>query len=213
MRWLLLHPEVRRFLAVALGTFLISLVSNYGSNSLLGWLAFLPAFGLLVAIVLAGILFDIIGVAATAASEVPFHAMAADKVTGARHSIWVVRNAASVATLCNDMIGDIAGTLSGAVGTSIAFAVFRETNLFNQTLWVTLLVSAVAAVTVGGKAYAKDLAIRRANDIVHLVGRLLSGWESLTGMKITNLGHVVGANRKRDSNQRQNRWKKAGQGD
>ena len=115
--------------------------------------------------------------------------MAADKVTGARHSIWVVRNAASVATLCNDMIGDIAGTLSGAVGTSIAFAVFRETNLFNQTLWVTLLVSAVAAVTVGGKAYAKDLAIRRANDIVHLVGRLLSGWESLTGMKITNLGH------------------------
>lgn len=37
------------------------------------------SFVLLLVIILLGILFDIIGIAATAADEVPFHAMAAKK--------------------------------------------------------------------------------------------------------------------------------------
>jgi CBS domain containing-hemolysin-like protein len=209
MGWLFLRWDIRRFLAVALGTFLISLVSNYGSNSLLNLLPFLPAFGVLIAIILVGILFDIIGVAATAADEVPFHAMASDKILGAKEAMWVVRNAASVATLCNDMIGDIAGTLSGAVGTSIAFAIFRETSSFSQGMWVTLLVSGVAAVTVGGKAFGKDIAISKAGDIIHWVGKIMYGWEAITGLKITNLGHTVGTNKKRDSDRRRGRCKKA----
>lgn len=200
--------NIRRFLGVVLGTFLISLVSSYGSSSLLSLLPLLPAFGLLVVIILVGILFDIIGVAATAADEVPFHAMASDKVTGAREAIWIVRNAASVATLCNDMIGDIAGTLSGAVGTSIAFVAFQEVSLWSQGLWATLLVAGVAAVTVGGKAFGKDIAITKASDIVHGVGKVIYAWERITGLKITCLGNTVGSNRKRDADRRRSRPKK-----
>lgn len=204
---------MKRFLAVALGTFLISIISNYSSSTLLSFLPLLPAFGVLVAIILLGICFDIIGVSATAASEVPFHAMAADKVTGARQAMWIVRNAASIATLCNDMIGDIAGTLSGAVGTSIAFAVSRETGLFNPAIWITLLVSGIAAVTVGGKAFGKSIAIQRANEIVHWVGTIICGWESVTGLRVTRFGNTVGTDKKRKTNGRQDRWKKARQGD
>ncbi|NMB45608.1 MAG: hypothetical protein GX998_04270 [Firmicutes bacterium] len=197
--------NMKRFWAVALGTFLISLMSNYASNSLLGLLPFLPAFSILAAIIMIGVFSDLIGVAATAASEVPFHAMAADKVTGARQAMWVVRNAASIATLCNDMIGDIAGTLSGAVGTSIAFAISREAGFLNRTVWVTLLVSGVAAVTVGGKAFGKQLAIQRANDLVHWVGKVIYAWETVSGLRITNLGNAVGASKKRRTNGGQGR--------
>ena len=174
---------------------------------------FLPAFGVLIVIIMIGILFDIIGVATTAASEVPYHAMAADKVTGAKEAMWVVRNAASIATLCNDMIGDIAGTLSGAVGTSIAFAIAREMSILNRTAWVTLLVSGVAAVTVGGKAFGKQLAIQKSNDIVHWVGKVIYGLETVTGLKITSLGNTVGTSRKRGANGTQKRCKRAKQGD
>jgi CBS domain containing-hemolysin-like protein len=204
---LLLGSDIKRFLAVALGTFLISLISNYASNTVVGFLPFVPAFGVLIVIIMIGILFDIIGVATTAASEVPYHAMAADKVTGAKQAMWIVRNAASIATLCNDMIGDIAGTLSGAVGTSIAFAIARESGLLNRAVWVTLLVSAVAAVTVGGKAFGKQLAIQKANDIVHWVGKVIYGLETVTGLRITSLGNTVGTNRKRGANGGRNRWK------
>lgn len=204
---------MRRFLAVSLGTFLISLISNYASNTLLDFLPFLPAFGILLAIIMLGVLFDVIGVATTAASEVPYHAMAADKVVGAKQAMWVVRNAASLATLCNDMIGDIAGTLSGAVGTSIAFAISRETNFWNQASWITLVVSGVAALTVGGKALGKNLAIQKANDIVYWVGKIIYGWERITGLRVTSLGNTVGTNRKRGAEKRQDRRKKARQGD
>lgn len=204
---------MRRFLAVSLGTFLISWISNYTSNTLLDLLPFLPAFGILLAIIMLGILFDIIGVATTAASEVPYHAMAADKVVGAREAMWVVRNAASLATLCNDMIGDIAGTLSGAVGTSIALAISRETNFWSQASWVTLVVSGVAAVTVGGKALGKNIAIQKANDIVYWVGKVIYGWEAITSLRLTDLGNTVGTNRKRGAHGRQERYKKAKQGD
>ena len=183
-------------------------MSSSGSSSLLNLLPLLPALGLLVIIVLIGILFDIIGVAATAADEVPFHAMASDKVLGAKEAMWIVRNAASVATLCNDMIGDIAGTLSGAVGTSIAFAAFREVGLWSQGVWATLLVSGVAAVTVGGKAFGKDIAISKAGDIVHGAGKVIYAWETITGLRITSLGNTVGSGRKRDTNRRQIRPKK-----
>ena len=60
-------------------------------------------------------IFDIIGVAVTAAREEPFHAMAVDRVSGAQQAIRLVRHADKVATFTNDMIGDVAGTLSGAV--------------------------------------------------------------------------------------------------
>ena len=177
---------------MALGTFLISLISSYTSTHLLDALPVVPAFGVLAAIIFSGIIFDIVGVAATAANEVPFHAMASDRVAGAKEAIWIVRNAPSVATFCNDMIGDIAGTLSGAVGTGIAFALLRNFHYWNQGLVGTLLISLAAAAAVGGKALGKNVAIAKAGDIVHAVGRIIYAWEALTGLRITNFGNTVG---------------------
>lgn len=192
-----MSSQLRRFLLVALGTFLISVVSNFTSSTLLGVLSLFPAFILLIIIVLIGVVFDIIGVAATAATETPFHAMAVDRVLGARQAIWVVRNADSVATFANDMIGDIAGTLSGAVATSIVFSIARMHPSWNEALLGTGVVSAAAALTVGGKAFGKTVAIKQANAIIHMVGKLLYGWERLTGLRFTSKDSNRGRRRHR----------------
>ena len=60
-----------------------------------------------------GILFDIIGVAVTAADPRPFHSMAAHKEKGAKEALKLLRNADRVSSVCNDVVGDICGIVSG----------------------------------------------------------------------------------------------------
>ncbi|NLY53011.1 MAG: hypothetical protein GX063_08955 [Firmicutes bacterium] len=208
-----MDSNLRRFFGVVLGTFLISLFSSYASNTLLGVVPVLPSLCLLIGIITVGIAFDIIGVATTAASEVPYHAMAADKVPGSMQAMWVVRNAATIATLCNDMIGDIVGTLSGAVATGIALSITHRAGAVQQAVWVTFLVSGSAAVMVGGKALGKDFAIEKANDIVYGVGKFLYVLETVFGLPITSLGNTVGSNRRRRAaNKRKKRGSRTKQG-
>ena len=48
-----------------------------------------------------GILFDIIGVAVTAADPRPFHSMAAHKEKGAKEALKLLRNADRVSSVCD----------------------------------------------------------------------------------------------------------------
>lgn len=163
----------RTVLALTLTTFFLSIVLNLGSNSLMAVLPLYSSLVLLVAIILMGILFDVIGVAAAAGREMPFHAMASNRVVGAREGIWLVRNADRVSVFCNDVVGDIGGTLSGAVGASIVFQLARLGFPVPETILSTLMIAAVAALTVGGKALAKSFAISRSVDILLVVGKIL----------------------------------------
>ncbi|MEW6182353.1 MAG: hypothetical protein AB1500_04140 [Bacillota bacterium] len=127
-------------------------------------------------IVTVNVVFDIVGTAATAASEAPFNAMAARKVTGAQEGLALIKNADKVANFANDVVGDISGTIAGALGISI---MARMLLVFPKSseLWGNILVTAViAAVTVAGKAMGKRVAITRANQVVFLTGRLIAGY-------------------------------------
>ena len=73
----------------------------------------LVAFLILLFIVLLGILFDIIGVAVTSAEEKPFHSMAAKRYRVRAECIMLLRHADRVTSICNDVIGDICGVVSG----------------------------------------------------------------------------------------------------
>ncbi len=163
----------RSVIAIALLTFFLSIILNLGSSSLLRVLPLGFSFGLLFFIVFVGIIFDILGVAAAAGHEKPFHAMAAKRIPGARNAIWMLRNADQVAAFASDVIGDIAGTLSGAIGAAIVFRLLLIQPELNDTILTTLLVAAVASVTVGGKTYGKTLAINRSTQILYIAGRVL----------------------------------------
>ena len=65
-------------------------------------------------LVVASILFDSIGVAVTSCDDAPIIAMASRKIYGAKTAMWLVKNSGTVASICNDVIGDIFGIISGA---------------------------------------------------------------------------------------------------
>ncbi len=149
-------------------SFVLSLVFNALSDLLLQGVGLIIAFCVLAAFILFGIIFDILGVATTSASPSPFHAMAAHRVKGAKEAIWLLQNTEKVSSFCNDVIGDIAGIISGATAAVII------AKLPFQNIWLSLVITAlVAGFTVGGKAFGKSFAINYSNSIVFCVGKIL----------------------------------------
>lgn len=108
------RPDFRWIALIFLVTVLISALMSFVSSNLLEGAGLILSFVILICIVLTGILFDIIGVAVTAADEVPFHAMASRKVPEAEDALRLIRNAGRVSSFCNDVIGDICGVISGS---------------------------------------------------------------------------------------------------
>lgn len=155
-------------LFMLLGSFCISFAFSGLSDYALSSVNLIAAFCILGAFILLGILFDILGVATTSASERPLHAMAARKVPGSKEAIWLLHNAEKVASFCNDVVGDIAGIISGAT----AAVIIARLPFVN--IWISLTItSLVAGITVGGKALGKGMAINYSNQIVFAAGRFL----------------------------------------
>ena len=155
-------------------TLFVSGTISFLSEEIMGNSNILVAFLILLIIVIVGIVFDIIGVAVTSADEKPFHSMAARKVPGAHEAIKLLRNAERVSSICNDVIGDICGVVSGSASAMIAAEVLSTIPGFSWPKLVTLTMSAtVAALTVGGKAIGKTFAINSSTPIIHYVGRFI----------------------------------------
>ena len=155
-------------------TLFVSGTISFLSEEIMSNSNILVAFLILFIIVIVGIIFDIIGVAVTSADEKPFHSLAARKVPGAHEAIGLLRNAERVSSICNDVIGDICGVVSGSASATIAAEVLRNLDGFSWPKLVTLAMSAtVAALTVGGKAIGKTFAINSSTPIIHGVGRVM----------------------------------------
>jgi len=148
-------------------TGLLSLVSN----ELMNGIHIAAAVLVLAFFILVGVLFDIIGLAVATAEEKQFHSMAARRIKSAKYAVKLIRNAEKVSSLCNDIIGDIAGIMSGATGIAIAAVLFltARTNLIGTFL----ITAGVAAMTVGGKALGKSVAINHSGDIVNIVSKVI----------------------------------------
>ena len=107
---------VRWVVTIFVITLFVSGAISFLSEELLAHSGMIAAFSILLVIVLVGIVFDILGVAVTSADERPFHSMASRKVPGAQEAIRLLRNAERVGSICNDVIGDICGVISGKGG-------------------------------------------------------------------------------------------------
>lgn len=125
-------------------------------------------------LVVASILFDSIGVAVTSCGDAPIIAMASRKIYGAKTAMWLVKNSGTVASICNDVIGDIFGIISGACSAAIVVKVAVGLEEDWQR-WIAIGIAAVvSAVTIGGKAFMKNIAIKNSKEFVLFVARLLA---------------------------------------
>lgn len=143
------------------------------SDILLQKASILAAFIVLIVIVLIGIVFDIIGVAVTVADPVPFNSMAAHRVKGAKSSLMLMKNASRVSNVFNDVIGDTCGIISGASAAYIVSQITAD-GVLDYAAVSVILSGIVASLTIGGKAFGKDIAIRRAKPIVTRIGKMLA---------------------------------------
>ena len=160
-------------ITIFLITIVVSGVISFLSDTVMGGSSIGVAFLILFLIILVGIVFDIIGMAVASADEKPFHSMASRKVPGAQEAIRLLRNAERVSSICNDVVGDICGVISGSASATIAVQVISHHD-FSWPRIITLLMSSLAAgLTVGGKALGKTFAVNSCVEIVHSVGKLI----------------------------------------
>ena len=146
------NNTIKWIIEVSILTFILSLLFSYISTNGVSNLNLVAAIIILVLVILVGILFDIIAVAVTIANVDEFHAKATKK--GA------------------DVIGDICGVLSGAIGALIALKIG---DAFQLPINIQSIISAfVASMTVGGKALGKSIANKYSTPIVHKVGIVLN---------------------------------------
>ena len=177
------NKTIKWVVTIFLVTILISGIISLVSDAVMANSSILVAFLILLAIVLVGIIFDIIGMAVATADEKPFHSMAARKVPGAQESIRLLRNAERVSSICNDVVGDICGVVSGSASATIAALILSNVDV-GWPRGISLVMSAlVAGLTVGGKAIGKTFAVNSCTEIVHTVGRVIRAWNNLLHKK------------------------------
>ena len=150
-----------------------SVVFTLATREILGFAGYAVAFALLAVFIGIGIIFDVIGVAVTAATEAPFHSMAAHRERGAAESLRLIKNAHKVSSFCNDVVGDITGIVSGSTAALIAARLLERLDTGN--LLIPLMISgAVTGLMVGGKAAGKTIAINNSTAIVLRTGKLIN---------------------------------------
>src|SRR5690625_223067 len=121
--------SVKFSLMIAVITFVLAAIFSSFSSSLLGKVSWIIGFIIVLFIVFIGIVFDMLGIAAAAGKEAPLHAMAAEKVKGAREAVLIHKNADKFASFCNDVIGDISGIVSGS---ALAIVIIQVAQLLQK---------------------------------------------------------------------------------
>lgn len=158
---------------ITIVAFTISFLFSFTSEMVIPNVNIVVGILLLIIFILLGVLFDMIGVAVTAADEKPFHSMNSRKVKGANIAVKFKKNADKVASFCNDVVGDICGVVSGSAGAIIALSLSNRLQMdkFMVTLFVT---SFIAALTIGGKAMGKSFAMNKSNLILYRFAKVIS---------------------------------------
>ena len=129
---------------------------------------------LLLFLILGSIVFDGIGVAAASCDVAPLTAMARTKIKGSKTAIKLVNNADIVSNVCNDVIGDIFGILSGACTVVIAAKITLDMPTVQGKILTIAISAIVSALIVGGKAALKNYAINKSKELVMMTAKIIA---------------------------------------
>ena len=160
-------------LIVTMLAFIISLVMSLAVMSAFKNVTLLLAIVVTFLFILLGIIFDIIGVSATSSDGVAFHSMSARRVRGGKVGVMLCKNASKVSSICCDVVGDVCGIITGVSGVAIVSLLADKISL--DMIYISVIVmSLISALTIGGKALGKYLAINKSTEVLTVVAKFLS---------------------------------------
>lgn len=154
-------------------TFFITMIISGVSNSIAENSNIIILIIITLIILILGIIFDMIGTAVLTANESTFHAKASNKIKGSKEGIRLIKNATTISSFCNDVIGDICGIVSGSMGAMIGIYITGKLPI-NQTIAALLVSAIISSLTVGGKAIGKGIAVKKSDEIVFIVAKALN---------------------------------------
>jgi len=159
---------------VFFAAFVLSVVFSLSSELVLTNPSLIVALVLIFVFLVISIFFDIIGVAVTKCEDKAFFAMASRKVRGAKKSLFLIKHADRVNSVCCDIIGEVLSILSGALGMVVVGFLIAGAEGIRDIIVPVLVGASIASLTAGGKAYTKTIAIKKAQPIVFFAGKLLA---------------------------------------
>lgn len=165
--------DYRWTMLITMFTFIMSVALSFLLDHLLKDVNIFVGVIMLLSVILIGIIFDIIGVSVTSADQKLFHSMAANRIQEGKVAIDLIKNADKVSSFCNDVIGDMAGIISGALGASLLSKIYDKFNDINIALIGTLITASVAAATVGAKSLGKSVAINKYREIIFFISKII----------------------------------------
>lgn len=151
------------FTLAVIFSFLTNILSNNSSDIFI--------ILIILIVIMIGIIFDMIGVAVLTAKESTFHAMSSKKIKGAKKATKLIKNNVKVASFCNDIVGDVCGIVSGGLGAVLAISISDYLGITLATIIVSAIIS---SLTVTGKAIFKNVAVKKADNILFTFSKILS---------------------------------------
>ena len=167
------ESKVKWIITVLILSFVLSILMSLGSNMVIPKINIYVGIVIILLFIFISIVFDMIGVAITAAEERPFHSMASKRVKGSTHSVKLLKNSDKLASICNDVIGDVCGVVSGSAGVLVANTL---ADMMNKDVAIIVLITTavIASLTITGKALGKSIAIKNSEKITFRVGKIVS---------------------------------------
>lgn len=178
------RAKIRNWIiAIILWSFFLAIAVSFVSETVIIKTNIIVTLVILAVIISTGVLFDTIGVAVTACSEVPLNSMASRKIRGAQEAIKLLKNADRVSNFCNDVIGDICGIVSGAIGATLVFRILLVNPNLESALLSAAITGFISSLTIGGKAIGKNIAIKKCESIVLKTGHAVYALSFLSRIK------------------------------
>ncbi|MBQ1550506.1 MAG: DUF21 domain-containing protein [Bacilli bacterium] len=167
-----MNKKIKWLLTVGIVSFILSIVMSITSEGIIPRVNMIVGILIILLFIFISVLFDMIGVAITAQDETPFHSMASKKIKGSAHSVKLLKNSDKLASICNDVIGDVCGVVSGSAGVLVANTI-SDYFVINKSIVVLIVTGLIASITITGKAYGKTVAINNSKSITEKVGKVL----------------------------------------
>ena len=167
-----MKKQISWLITVLLLSFVLSMGMSLLSEGIIPKINVIFGIVIILVFIFISVIFDMIGVAITAQDETPFNSMASKKIKGSSHSVKLIKNSDKLASICNDVVGDVCGVVSGSAGMMVAATLMDKVKI-NPSLLILLITSIIASLTITSKAFGKTIAIKKSKAITERVGKVI----------------------------------------